>query len=309
VRLSAADPVVADWELVTTDSVNESEAKRAAADTALLTEAELEATETESQTSSPAAEAPPPDTDEDIEESEDNPSAYTDDDIPVDDDAGAQDARRRGDPTKPLRPRFRSNLDQLRFGLTESDPKSLDSSDYTGANGLRSRWPHLRPIVSYRMSAIKRKPNRDGGEKLRLARWEEWYRRARDRGYKADISFSRDGPEGGRPTVRGYRRGLRLFFGRTGNAGEAQFAYKGVTASISAWNEPNFKDDPLRGRPKLAAELWTVAQSICHPKDPPAGFKPPCRYVVAGEFAGRPGEPKLFRVGGTPVGYTKAYKH
>lgn len=90
-----------------------------------------------------------------VEDLDDNPSGASPDGVPVDDDTdedpSAQASRR--DPTIPLRGDARRRLPEITFGLTESDPASVNSPSYNGPDGLRTTWLHLRPIVAYHIFA------------------------------------------------------------------------------------------------------------------------------------------------------------
>lgn len=309
---AAAFPLVASWQMTTTDAANEYETQKAASDTEELDGDQQAALATSSDTSptTPPAEDPG-----EFDDNGDNQSGSSDDDVVTSDDTDedATAARTRRDPTQPLRGAAKDNLPDIKFGLTESDPANLSHRSYLGPNGLRSKWPYLRPVVPYNLSGVKANPNAskyDDADRLALKRWNAYYAKLVQNGWKADIAFARPRKTTkhriARPTARGYGKAISAFFEN----------WPGVTTAISAWNEPNYgpsdgidNDDPLKAAPKLAGELWVVAARRCFPKNPHANFKRPCNTVIAGEFAGKPNETKRYRGPGakTVAGYTDTY--
>jgi hypothetical protein len=179
----------------------------------------------------------------------------------------------------------RAKLQSLDIGLTESDPATLGT--YNEQTGTAQRNPdfgslapdRLRPIVPYRVVEMLNdqhpNPQIRANLRRRARMWDDWYKRARALGLKADVTISRDldTESGGRPpTIREYRAGLSAFLGRYGS----------VVQNLTAWNEPNFRRAQLRVSPRLAAWYWIHARQLCHP----CGAPKRCGHVAAGEYAG-----------------------
>lgn len=305
--LTAAYPIIAARQLFTADGVNTAEALRAAASTEPYSEAEMVAYEPPPESDEPpGAPLPPedPPADDDLSDIAGSGSADDEDDIIIeDDDAGGDGSITPpdDDPSTPLAEAARNRILNIDLGLTDSDPGALDNPAYAGPDGLRSspRWRFLRPFVTYKIGLIKKKQEEGKAltktERERLGIWQDWYDKAKAAKYKADIAFT-PFPHSKAPSVVGYQHALDVFLRK----------YGAVVDHVFAWNEPNYKESPLRRNPRRAAELWVAARRVCHRPKPE---RMRCTDVVAGDFAGKPGEGSAFkpRESGRRVGYTAAY--
>jgi len=144
--------------------------------------------------------------------------------------------------------------------------------------------------------------NSDSGpERARAKWWTDWARLAArgntdgvksqaevTNGITTDVAFQYLLGQRQAPTVAQYRKDISRFLDRYDQdvRGPDEIPVIGPESNLSAWNEPQLSKGPTRNNPLRAARFWVVLNSLCHPKNAPKR----CNNVVAGEFAGTPGD-------------------
>lgn len=192
------------------------------------------------------------------------------------------------------------------MGLTESDPATLGHPQGDAFGQTRK----LRPFVYWDIMRLidrfeKRQPLKRC-ERRAVRSWFSYRRqvneRPSDRRVAVMVSFSgRASPAGdcktSAPDPGRYHRAIRKFL----NDPKHRFVRR-----VEAWNEPDLEEAGTRNKPKRAADYWTRANQVCHPKNDATR----CNAVVAGAFAGTAGERmvKNRRASRRPIRYRETYR-